>query len=214
MRKKHTNNQKVLIIMHGAFGDWLLATALFRAIREHHKHTEIYLLTGSAYLPLAKACPYIDFALIDDRPKIWQPYSFLKVLKTIRSNYFHWVYDLKNTTRTFYYFHLLSGRFQNWNGRVKGCQYRQISYRRKDNYIDNMHDQLKVAGVTELYTNPDLSWLSDDISELALDKPFVLLVPGCSTGHPEKLWTAVGFCHLIERLYNKGISSVGNPPLK
>ncbi len=41
--------ERILVIKHGALGDFLLATGAFQAIRRHHANAEITLLTTRPY---------------------------------------------------------------------------------------------------------------------------------------------------------------------
>ncbi len=51
---------KILVIRHGALGDFVLSTGAFAAIRNHHGGAEITLLTGSAFVAFARASPWFD----------------------------------------------------------------------------------------------------------------------------------------------------------
>ena len=63
--------KNLLIIKHGALGDFILSFGPFKAIRDYHLNDHIILLTNSIFKEFAEESNYFDEIIIDDRPSIW-----------------------------------------------------------------------------------------------------------------------------------------------
>ena len=64
--------RRVLVIKHGALGDFVQALGPFQAIRAFHLADSVVLLTGSRFAEVAATCGYFDEVWIDDRPPPWR----------------------------------------------------------------------------------------------------------------------------------------------
>ena len=84
----------ILVIKHGALGDFVLAMGPFAAIRRHHTDAAITLLTTAPFGELAEASGYFDAVWIDTRPKLTQPLDILKLARRLNNAGFERVYDL------------------------------------------------------------------------------------------------------------------------
>ena len=60
-------DERILVIKHGALGDWVLATGCFAAIRRHHRSAHVTLLTTPAFADLGARCPWFDEVWTDER---------------------------------------------------------------------------------------------------------------------------------------------------
>ena len=60
--------QKILVIKLGALGDFVLALAAMKKIRQAHPKAHISLLTTPPFEGLAKASPYFNAVFTDGRP--------------------------------------------------------------------------------------------------------------------------------------------------
>ncbi|MCK5911368.1 MAG: glycosyltransferase family 9 protein, partial [Caulobacter sp.] len=60
--------KKVLVIKLGALGDFVLALAAMKKIREAHPKAKITLLTTPPFEALAKLSPYFNAVETDGRP--------------------------------------------------------------------------------------------------------------------------------------------------
>jgi ADP-heptose:LPS heptosyltransferase len=60
--------KKVLVIKLGALGDFVLALAAMKKIREAHPKAKITLLTTPPFEALAKLSPYFNTVETDGRP--------------------------------------------------------------------------------------------------------------------------------------------------
>jgi ADP-heptose:LPS heptosyltransferase len=63
---------KILVIKLGALGDFVLALAAMKHIRNAHPKAKITLLTTPPYAALAKASGYFNRVETDGRPEGWQ----------------------------------------------------------------------------------------------------------------------------------------------
>ena len=63
--------KNLLIIKHGALGDFILSFGPFKAIRNYHTNDHIVLLTTNAFKEFAEESNYFNEIIVDDRPPIW-----------------------------------------------------------------------------------------------------------------------------------------------
>ncbi len=59
---------RILVIRLGALGDFVQSFAPFAAIRAHHPHDEVDLMTQRAFAGLGAHAPWFDHVRIDSRP--------------------------------------------------------------------------------------------------------------------------------------------------
>jgi len=199
----------VLVIKHGALGDFILATPAMQAIRVHHTNDHITLLTTLAFADMARKTGWFNEVMIDERPKLWQPFGILKLAEKLRSGNFTRVYDLQTSERSGRYFHLFPVvKKPEWVGIVKcGSHYQSNPGRIKMHTIERQRDQLKIAGI-EYQGLLDVSWLSADISRFALPDKYAIIVAGCSAHRPQKRWTKSGIAELARFLLSRKITPV------
>ena len=184
---------KILVIKLGALGDFVLAMAAMKKIRQTHPDDHITLLTTPPYEPLARASGWFDAIDTDGRPKGWL--GELRLILRLRRARYRRVYDLQTSSRSSAYFHFLKPRPQ-WSGIARGCSHPHANPRRDFMHtLERQADQLKFAGIwpdapTEPGTapGPDLSFLAGD--HPAPQRPYVLLVPGGSPHRLDKRWPA------------------------
>ncbi len=201
--------QRILVIMHGAFGDFVLAFGPFQAIRRHHAGAYIVLLTTPPFVDLARHSPWFDEVWCDDRPPLWRPGQWLPLRRRLIGGGFGRVYDLQTSDRTGWYLRLFPRRARpEWSGIAPGCSHRHVNpERRRMHAVEVQAEQLAVAGIAEVPA-PDLAWLDADISAFAPAPPFALLVPGGSAHRPEKRWPAERYADLARRLDAAGLRPV------
>jgi ADP-heptose:LPS heptosyltransferase len=198
--------QRILVIKHGAFGDFVQAMGAFESIRSHHPHDGITLLTCAPYHNIAADVPWFDDVFEDKKPKFWD----IQGIKDLRSWFlyqqFHRVYDLQNSDRTAFYFWMLwPHRPNEWSGAVAGCRYHHNTPHRKTMHtIERLNEQLALAGLTHFYP-PRVDWaLSSDV--VCPQTPFALLVPGGSAHRPEKRWPVSYYTDIASYLVGQGIT--------
>ncbi|MET0338465.1 MAG: glycosyltransferase family 9 protein [Caulobacter sp.] len=206
--------RKVLVIKLGALGDFVLALAAARKIREAHSLARITLLTTPPFETLAKISGYFDAVETDGRPE--DAAGTRVLLKRIRAARYERIYDLQTSGRSSRYFYALLPFPPKWSGIARGA-----AFRHKNPDRDHMHtlerqaDQLKAAGIWPDAPTapgeappPDLSWMGDTPIRIRPSRPFVLLVPGASAHRPEKRWPAERFNEVARYLDDAGYDVV------
>jgi len=205
--------ERLLVIKHGALGDFVQALGPMRAIREAHPKAHITLLTTAPFAELGRRSGYVDDVWIDARPK-WNPSAWLALRAKLRSGRFTRVYDLQTSGRSSRYFHLLPAPKPDWSGIPSGLpggpgiSHPHGNARRNFMHtLDRQAEQLRMAGISRV-PPPDLSWADADIGRFKLEPRFALLVPGGSAHRPEKRWPAERYATLARALAADGIQPV------
>jgi len=201
--------QNILVIKLGALGDFIQATGPMAAIRKHHKDAHITLLTTAPFEAMGRECGYFDAIQIDERPKWYQLGGWLKLRQSLIAGGYDRVYDLQNNDRSSLYFQLLpKSKRPEWVGIAKGASHRNISPERTAGHAFDGHVQtLALAGIKDVKVDP-LQWMQADISDLGLQKPYILLAPGSAPDRPEKRWPAQHFGELAQQLHALGYQPV------
>ena len=211
--------RKILVIKLSALGDFVLALAAMKKIREAHKRAHITLLTTPPFEALAKACPYFNAVEVDGKPEGLG--AWLALRRRLKAARYDRVYDLQTSSASARIFHLLQPGAPEWSGIAFGC-----ALPHKNRHRDQMHtlerqaDQLKYAGIwpdapTEpgAAPPPDLSWVLRKSAvargaPVTRPRPFVMLIPGGSAHRLDKRWPAERFGQLAERLHARGYDIV------
>lgn len=204
-------NEYILVIKHGALGDFIIATCAFSAIRDYHPYAHIVLLTTEPYRDLAEQSGYFNEVWVDSRPKLWKIKSVSRVLHMLRGgddNYrFKRVYDLQSSDRTAWYYRLMGWSKPQWVGKAKGCSHPRLIPDNQLHVYDIFSDHLKRIGFPGVPL-PNVDWLDDSIEQFNLPERFIILIPGASAKRPKKRWTVEGYAALIKHYSAKGFSSV------
>ncbi|MFT4252212.1 MAG: glycosyltransferase family 9 protein [Caulobacter sp.] len=212
--------KKVLVIKLGALGDFVLALAAMKKIREAHPRAKITLLTTPPFEALARLSPYFNAVETDGRPS--DAGDLFKMLGRIRKAKYDRVYDLQTNNRTGWYFQALRPFPPQWSGIAGGCSLPQRGRARYHMHTLERHaDQLRQAGIWPdapiepgSAPPPDLSWIlrkhkePRPVAGAAPPRPFVLLVPGGSAHRPEKRWPVENYAQLAALLKSKGLDIV------
>ena len=195
--------QQVLIIKHGALGDFILETGAMFDIRRRHPQARLHLLTASSFVKMAQKMEIFDDILVDNRSS----HLPLGILRGIARNGYDVIYDLQCSNRSRKrYFTILRwlcrGTYRWIDGRWKTCA-----------TITKRHalgcGSVKVEPMELEWTPTDLSFMRSDNPELErLPERYVLLICGCSPTHPYKRWPVQNFCGLAQRLAARGVAPV------
>jgi ADP-heptose:LPS heptosyltransferase len=216
----NTQPKKILVIKLSALGDFVLALAAMKKIREAHPKARITLLTTPPFEALARICPYFNAVETDGRPA--DPADWLNLRRRLRAARYDRVYDLQTSAQSARIFYSLWPFPPQWSGIAFGCALPHRNPRRNDMHTLERHaDQLKSAGIwpdapTEpgAAPPPDLSWvLKKQPPERPTPggvkpRPFVLFVPGGSAHRLDKRWPAENFGALGRMLYDRGFDVV------
>ncbi len=201
--------KKILIIKHGALGDLIQTTGVFKSIREAHQDDNITLLVDKKFDFFIKQAPFFDQIFYDARSSFVRIDMWIKMIAKLTKEKFDIVYDLQSSDRTsIYNFFININNNCMWSGNRKGGQFKY----HPDNFedipvLDRLLYQLKLIGL-EVNLTPDLTWMDKDISEVIPNNRFIILMPGSSVHLKHKRWPSKNFGELAVRLENKGYEIV------
>lgn len=197
----------ILVIKHGAFGDFIQALGAMRAIRLAHKSDRITLLTTKPFVELAGKSGYFNSVVVDPRPRFYDFIRIFMLKRFFTSGKFARVYDLQNSERSGLYMALFRHKPE-WNGIAFGASHRLADDegRRRMHVFDALRAQLAIAGVRNVEVD-DLSWIEGDHFP-HLPRPFVLVAAGSSAQHTKKRWPAERYAALCQWLSEKGVTPV------
>ena len=201
----------ILVIRLGALGDFVLSFPAYAAIRAHHPHERITLLTTAPFAVLGRAAPWFDDVAVDARPAWWDLPGLLRLRRTLRPpglrarGGWRMAYDLQTSGRSSHY-HALAGR-PPWSGIARLASHPHRDPRRDALHtLERQRGQLREAGVTAAPA-PDTAWLAGQPGP-ALPGRYALLVPGAAPHRPAKRWPAARFGELAARLAARGLVPV------
>jgi ADP-heptose:LPS heptosyltransferase len=212
--------QRILVIKLSALGDFVLALAAMKKIRQAHPKAHISLLTTPPFEGLAKASPYFNAVFTDGRPENFAQWIALRT--RLRSAGYTRVYDLQTSSHSNRIFQVMRPNPPAWSGIAFGCSLPHKNPLRNGMHtLERQADQLMYAGIwpdapTEPGSAPapDLSWvLAKAPGERAAapgvkPKPYVMFVPGGSAHRPEKRWPVERYGELARILYARGLDIV------
>jgi ADP-heptose:LPS heptosyltransferase len=212
--------EKILVIKLSALGDFVLALAAMKKIREAHKKAHITLLTTPPYEGLAKASPYFNAVFTDGRPETFSQWTALR--KRLKAANYDRVYDLQTSAHSARLFHLLRPGPPAWSGIALGASLPHAnSLRDSMHTLERQADQLMYAGIWPdaptapgTAPKPDISWVyRDQLAERPVSggikpRPYVMFVPGGSSHRPEKRWPVENYAELARILYARGYDIV------
>jgi ADP-heptose:LPS heptosyltransferase len=210
--------EKILVIKLSALGDFVLALAAMKRIRQAHPKARIELLTTPPFEALAKASPYFNTVYTDGRPEGFAQWMALR--RRLREAGYARVYDLQTSAHSNRIFQLLRPNPPPWSGIAFGCSLpHRNPLRNKMHTLERQADQLMYAGAwPDAPTSageapgPDLSWLKDGdarpVPGAVKPRPYVMFVPGGSAHRPEKRWPVEKYGELARILYGRGFDIV------
>ncbi|MDZ4363950.1 glycosyltransferase family 9 protein [Brevundimonas sp.] len=218
--------ERILVIKLSALGDFVLALAAMKKIREAHPKAHITLLTTPPFEALAKACPYFNAVDTGGRPHGLA--AWLALRTRIRSARFSRVYDLQTSSQSNRIFQILRPGPPAWSGIALGCSLPHSNPLRNGMHtLERQADQLMHAGIWPdapvtpgAAPPPDLSWIvksapSDRSTPAGANRPrpYVIFVPGGSAHRMDKRWPVERYAELARILYGRGfdIVVVGGP---
>ncbi|MCR9178157.1 MAG: glycosyltransferase family 9 protein [Alphaproteobacteria bacterium] len=199
---------RVLVIKHGALGDFLLSIGPMQAIRRHHPEARLTLLTRPAYRELGEATGLFDDVLADDQPGLANPLGLLRLRSVMRRTGADRIYDLQTSGRTGWYFRLCGPGAPEWSGKVAGSSHRHVyPGDHRMHTIARQRDQLAIAGLQEVPL-ADLAFLDGDIDGFDLPERIAILIPAASPERPAKCWPPERYAALATALIARGLSPV------
>ncbi len=198
--------ERILVIRLGALGDFVLSLEPMAAIRRFHDKARITLLTTTPFASLARASPYCDEVMIDERAPWWKVWRGAELTRRLRQGNFQRVYDLQTSGRTARYWRAM-GRPE-WSGHAPGASHAHLDPERDTLHtVERQKAQLKLAGIDDVPA-ADLSWVKADVRRFGVREPHVLLVPGGSAHRPKKRWPVDKYTALARIFVRLGITPV------
>ncbi len=200
--------EKILVIKHGALGDFLFASGSLRGVRARHPNARIALITEAFLKGFAESMGIFDEVVVDSRGydmKVW----WRVIKRTIADRKWDAIYDFQNSNRTlcrYYPLALLATRHSmRWgHGTENGFVFRT--------------NTRKLPWIPWFWTNVagDFSSLPIDLSMChgpgkhfdELPEKYVLVIPGCSAGNEQKRWPPEKFREVTMHLADRGYRSV------
>ncbi len=200
--------ENVLVIKHGALGDFVMASGRMRTVRRRHPNAHIALVTEGFLVDLARSMGFFDEIVVDSRG-----YNFATwwrvIKKTIADRKWSVIYDLQSSNRTLCRYYplalLATANALVWGRLVKGGLMFRTSSR-------------KVKYLPWFWRNrrEEVDWLPPDLSMCRgarenfglLPARYALLIPGCSAGNERKRWPSARFRELTHVLAQRGLKSV------
>ena len=216
----------ILVIKLSALGDFVLAMAAMKRIREAHPDARITLLTTRPYEQLARHSPYFNEVWSDGRPEGAK--EWLALIARLRRSRFDRVYDLQTSNRSNMIYQALKPFPPPWSGNAPGAKLRHRNPNRDFMHTLERHvDQLKDAGIypdapSGPYSAPppDVSWIAAKAAPerpkpagTPPPRPYVLLVPGGSAHRMDKRWPPEHYAQLAVGLDKAGfdVFIIGGP---
>lgn len=212
--------KKVLVIKLGALGDFVLALAAMKRIRQAHPKAKITLLTTPPFEALARQSGYFNDIETDGRPASFS--EWFQMVRRLRQARYDRVYDLQTSRGSGRIFHALRPFPPQWSGIAAGASHKQRTRgRERMHTLERQADQLRVAGIwPDAPTGPgeapppDLSWVLRKNPEprqapgAAPPRPYALFVPGGSAHRLEKRWPVEHFTELARTLRARGLDVI------
>ena len=200
--------ENVLVIKHGALGDFVMASGRMLTVRKLHPQARITLVTERFLRGLAESMGVFDEIVEDSRG-----YSFATwwnvIKRTIADRKWDAIYDFQSSNRTLCRYYplalLATGNAMRWGRLAKGGLVWRESTR-------------KVPYTPWFWRNrfAPVEWLPRNLSMChgghenfgLLPPRYALLIPGCSAGNERKRWPADRFRALTDLFAEKGVKSV------
>jgi ADP-heptose:LPS heptosyltransferase len=205
----------ILIIKHGSLGDIVQISGVLKDIREKHNNDKIFILTTYPYAELMSNCPFIDNLLIDKRLPRWNIFYLLKLRKIVNKFNFSVVYDLQNSSRTFFYKKYLFN-ISNWSSTrtLLKKETKKIDFE-QDPVLERFKIQLDNSNVKSTYTlTPNFSWACSDVDHIVnrfISKKFIVIFPFSSPKLQHKQWPYYNMLIKIIRSNHPGLEIITAP---
>ena len=181
----------ILIIKHGSLGDIAQISGVLRDIREAHSDKKIFILTTIPYVELLSRCPFIDGVLVDRRLPRWNILYLLRLKKMLEKFDFSHVYDLQNSSRTYFYKRYLLN-ITNWSSTKTTLKNIKKEDFDKNSVLSRFKFQLDNSNIKTQYTlKPDFSWACINVDQVVnkyFGKKFILIFPFSSPKLLHKQW--------------------------
>jgi ADP-heptose:LPS heptosyltransferase len=188
---------EILVVKHGALGDMVLALGALAAIRAHHRHDRLTLLTTPPHLELVRPSGWFDAVWTERRAPPWRLGEALELRRRVADLVPARIYDLQGSSRTAWYRLLWPVARKAWLRDEAPPDGRHVRQR--------LAELLARGGIADV-PPPSVAFLDADIVGLGLPPTFALLVP--SAARPDKRWPVAHWRQLAAALCARGIVPV------
>ena len=200
--------ENVLVIKHGALGDFVMQSGRMRTIRARHPDAHIAIITEAFLKGLAEAMGFFDEVIVDSRGYNMATWWRI-IVQEIGGRKWDAIYDLQSSNRTLcrYYPLVLTAtrHAMKWGRLAKGGLMWRTSSRKIPFFpwgFRNVYEEIAWAP-------KDLSMCHGDHAHFdLLPAKYALLIPGCSAGNEQKRWPPERFVELTRFFAAKGLKSV------
>ena len=200
--------ERILVIKHGALGDFALASGKMKTVRARHPKAHIALVTEGFLKGLAEAMGLFDEVIID--PRGYSPATWWRVIvRELAGREWDAIYDLQSSNRTlsrYYPLALAATRHaMKWARLAKGGVVWRESSRKPPFCPWRFRNRFEAV-----------KWLGRDLSMChgkgehfsELPARYALVIPGCSAGNTQKRWPADRYRELTRFFAARGLKSV------
>lgn len=201
--------ENILIIKHGALGDFVIAIGVMRALRERHPEARFTLMTMAPFVGIGEKMEMFSDYIVDNRVSWVRLKESIRVIKALVHGKFTHVYNLQPTTRTRTYRKLWrcfapAGSECYWlNWGECAC----ILRRGRLPLLPASEEMIPEDRLPRRVT--DLRFLHGDGKHFdRLPQRYVLLIPGCSPQHAYKRWPVAHYREIVRRLAEMGVQAV------
>lgn len=203
-----TKDENILIIKHGALGDFVLASGKLLTVRRRHPGARLVLITDPVIAPLARSMGIFD-EIVED-PRDHKVGTWWRVVKrTIADPRWDIIYDFQASNRTLCRYHplavLLTPHAMCWARSARGG-------------LVLMESPAKPPLLPRSWRSrfEPVEWMPRDLSMCRSSKEnfsllpdrYALLIPGCSFGNEKKRWPPDRYRTLSGYLAENGLKSV------
>jgi ADP-heptose:LPS heptosyltransferase len=198
---------KIMVIKHGALGDMVQALDGFACLRAGHPDAHLSLLTTAPFADFARAMPFFDEIIIDQRAKPWNLSALCRMRRLFRQDWKR-IYDFQSSKRTRRYFQHLVPAKTEFVGMPEKASH-PLPEMVGMNNRDRMVKTAEIGGCP--HVSAPMDWLTGNPltgEHLSVNAPYAVLIPGCSPAKPAKRWPAPHFASLAQNLFKRGITPV------
>lgn len=200
--------ENILVIKHGALGDFVMQSGRMRTIRERHPDAHIAIITEAFLKGMAEAMGFFNEVIVDSRGYNMATW-WRVIVKEIGGRKWDAIYDLQSSNRTLcrYYPLVLTAtrHAMKWGRLAKGG----LIWRRSTRKIPFLPWFFRNVFEEIAWAPKDLSMCHGDHRHFDLLPPkYALLIPGCSAGNEQKRWPPERFVELTKLFAEKGLKSV------
>jgi len=200
--------QRILIIKHGALGDFIFSITSMQEIKKRYPDAHLTLLTTKPFVEMAKQSGFFDDIIVDARSH--NPKEWWRICKRVLADgQFDLIFNIqlsKRVQKRYYTLaRLLTKNSFHWGNVLNdGVNFIHVPAKPRLTWGKETCDFMPLP-----WGQSDLSFLKGEQKHFhLLPKKYVLLIPGCSLGHPYKRWPATHYAALATKLAEQGIACV------